>query len=384
MANVSEPNEGTGSKGTKMRINVAPSDILDTILKRKRWEDARLDIIDLKEMLKNILVWANRFVPSESGSIFLDDPTLDQQKKKSGLLYFVACFGKGSSELSGTTIPSDVGIVGKTYMGGEPYISKKVSNDNNFYPVIDEKTKFHTKSIVCAPIRIKKVTIGVVELINRLGRIDYDDYDLSLLKIFAEYTSNLVQNSLDAKRFSELSIRDNLTGLYNDRYFYDSLVKEVPKALSSGSPLSLLFMDLDWFKEVNDNHGHLAGSRVLAEVGDIINNSTDDTGYIPTRYGGDEFVIILPDSDKAEALRYAEDLRKAIESYVFLRKKGHGVEKALKIKGQITASIGLSTLNPDGKSKSSSKEVRETLIKKADSAMYHSKENGRNMVTAAD
>lgn len=367
-----------------MRINVAKSAILDTILERKRREDARLNIIDLKEMLKNILVWANRFVPSESGSILLDDPTLNQQRQKSGFLYFVACFGKGSRRISGTAMPSEAGIAGKTYSSGKPYISRNVYKDANFYPAIDEKTKFRTKSIVCAPIKIKNITIGVIELINRLERIDFNQNDMTLLKIFAEYTSTLVQNSLDAKRFGELSIRDNLTGLYNDRYFFDSLTKEVARALSRGSPLSLLFMDLDYFKNVNDNYGHLAGSRVLAEVGDILNNSTNGTGHIPARYGGDEFVVILPDTGPEDALKYAEGLKKAIESFVFLKKKCEGVEKALKLKGQITASIGIATIIDHGaRKKGAARKERESLIKRADSAMYRSKEQGRNMITVA-
>ncbi len=363
-----------------MRINIAPKHILDKILERKRKDEYRPEGVDLKNMLKEILSWANRFVPSESGSILLDDPVLNQDKKKSGLLYFVACFGKGSGTLVETTLPIDLGIAGRTYTSGKPYISKKVKEDDNFYSAIDKKTKFQTKSIVCAPIMIKGVTIGVIELINRLHHIDYDQTDLQLLKIFAEYTSTLIQNSLDAKRFGELSIRDNLTGLYNDRYFYDRFTKDVARAIRRKAPLSLLFLDLDRFKEVNDTHGHLAGSRVLTEVGSILFESLKGApSSTAARYGGDEFIIILPDTPADNASGYAEGLRKAVEGFVFLERRYPG-GKAVKIKGQITSSIGIASLSENNPGRSV-KEIRDELIKKADSAMYASKQDGRNRVT---
>ncbi len=367
-----------------MRITVAEKSILETILERKRRADARLNIIDLKDMLKNILSWANRFVPSESGSILLDDPTLDQKRHKSGKLYFVACFGKGSSRLTGTMLPVDIGIVGKTYSAGKPYISKKVKDDSNFYAAIDEKTKFRTQSIICAPISIKKVTIGVIELINRLHHIDYNQNDLTLLKIFAEHTSTLIQNSLDAKRFGELSIRDNLSGLYNDRYFYERLTKEVAKAIKKDLDLSLIFMDLDRFKEINDTHGHLVGSRVLAEVGEIFLKKLNDAGSVIVRYGGDEFVIILPSTDVTAAAVYGERLRKTIEEHVFLKKRQAGIEKALHIKGLLTCSVGVASIKKNTRPNKTVKKVRDSLIKQADNAMYASKKNGKNMTTIAD
>lgn len=366
-----------------MRITIAKKQILDKILARKRRDEFRPEDIDLKGMFKEILAWANKFVPSESGSILLDDPSLTPEKHKTGVLYFVACFGKGSTSIIETPLPIELGIAGKTYKTGRPYISRKVEHDDNFYPDIDKKTKFVTRSIICAPIRIKTTTIGVIELINRLDGTDYNHNDLTLLKIFAEYTSTLIQNSLDAKRFGELSMRDNLTGLYNDRYFYLSLTKEVMRALKKDSELSLLFLDLDRFKEINDTHGHLAGSGVLAEVGGIISDSITGS-CVAARYGGDEFIVILPGYGAKEAVSYAEELRKTIEDFVFLKHKQTGGEKALRIKGVITSSSGIASLRHNIESGGGHKEVRDTLIKLADGAMYKSKQAGKNRVLLAD
>lgn len=365
-----------------MRINIAEKNILDKILQRKKKDEDRPEEVDLKFMLKEILSWANRFVPSESGSILLDDPVLNQNKEKSGVLYFVACFGKGSVPLLATTLPISIGIAGQTYLTGKPYISKKVKDDRYFYSAIDKKTKFETKSIICAPIRIKGVTIGVIELINRQNGIDYDSNDLTLLKIFAEYTSTLIQNSLDAKRFGELAMKDNLTGLFNDRYFHDRLTVEVAKAVKKKSDLSLIFLDLDRFKEINDTHGHLAGSKVLSEVGGILLESAIDVKGVPIRYGGDEFIIILPGANISSAFEFAERLRNSIEKFVFLKHRFHG-GKALKIEGVITASLGIASLKDSLCRNSPPQEVRNALIKAADSAMYRSKQEGKNRASTA-
>src|SRR3990167_1944 len=278
--------------------------------KRNKWERSEIDIGDL---LKAILHRANEFVPSESGSLFLDDPVLKFENSDKGRLYFIACFGRGSSSIVGASIPRNIGIVGEVYNSGKPYISKDVKTDRRFYPGIDKKTKFQTRSIICVPIEIEGARIGVIELINSKEKINYEQKDLTLLKIFAGYTSTLIQNTLDAKMFEKLSRLDNLTGLYNDRFFFESLEKEIDMAVLKGMDVSLIFFDLDHFKEVNDTHGHLTGSRTLKEVGWLLEEIFNKTKAVVSRYGGDEFVIILPDTGLEVAGEYAETLRKKIE-----------------------------------------------------------------------
>ncbi|MBI5970085.1 MAG: sensor domain-containing diguanylate cyclase [Deltaproteobacteria bacterium] len=374
-----------------MRINIAQQSIIDKILERDILKTFKAEKVDLRAMLKEILLWANKFVPSESGSVLLDDPTFSCKEKENakgtplcGVLYFVACFGKGSSALADTALPVNVGIVGQTYQSGKPYISKTVKEDSRFYSGIDRKTKFRTKSIVCAPIRLKGQTIGVIELINRLNGIAYTKNDLTLLKIFAEYTSTLVQNSLDAKMFAELSMSDNLTGLFNDRYFYSRLAKEALTARKHGGDLSLVFLDLDRFKEVNDKHGHLAGSMVLTEVGRIIRGTLPRESSKAARFGGDEFVVILPGLNLEKSSEYAEKLRRSVEDYTFLRHALYRGAKPIMLSGHITISIGVASLRANVKPVGSVNEVRDALIRQSDTAMYKSKENGKNRYTAAE
>ena len=202
------PSKETG-KG--LETYIADDTIIDRILQRKTKREHPARGVNLKEVLREILLRANEFVPSDSGSILLDDPILKWGKGHKGKLYFMACFGVGSSALAGTHLPDDVGIVGATYRSGRPYLSKDVSRDGKFYDVIDKKTQYESKSILAMPIKIDDSVVGVIELINRKEKVNYGDRDLSILEIFASYTSTLIKNALDARRFEDLSKRDNLT-----------------------------------------------------------------------------------------------------------------------------------------------------------------------------
>lgn len=363
-----------------MKIHVANKTIITRTLQRKKKGGDYSHEVALGEILREILVRANEFVPSESGSILLDDPILKRNAPKNGRLYFIACFGKSSRPLVGTYLSDNVGIVGETYKSGKPCISEDVSKDRNFFSKIDDKTKYETRSIISAPINLLGSIIGVIELINRKDRINYDMKDLSLLEIFASYTSTLIQNALDAGRFEELSKIDDLTGLYNDRFFYKKLKDEIKTARENNKDLALIFIDLDNFKLANDTYGHLAGSRILKEVGKIMRNLFDETGAVTARYGGDEYIILMPETDLKKAGMYAEKLKKQIEYNTFLKYPNSSGEPALNIKSLITCSVGVASLKENVAMSENLAEAEKNLIKAADHAMYKAKENGKNNV----
>lgn len=368
-----------------MRIYVADKSIIEKTLRRRRRERHYGPQVDLGAVLKEILERANEFVPSESGSIILDDPILKADSGEKGRLCFLACFGRGSESLVGTYLADDIGIIGETYRSGNPYLSRDVKKDEKFYSRIDEKTSFETRSVIAIPIGIDKSVIGVIELINRQGRTNYDKKDLTLLEIFAGYTSTLIQNSLDARRFEDLSKRDNLTGLFNDRYFYERLSQDVRRVTwGGGGDIILIFLDLDRFKEINDTHGHLAGSRVLKETAVIMEEIFSDSGASLARYGGDEYVILLPDNTIDSAERYAERLRQAIAQNIFLKSAGALDEPPLNIGGVITCSVGLASLALNVEPRENLKDMEEALIKAADGAMYRAKDLGKNRVVVAE
>ena len=144
---------------------------------------------------------------------------------------------------------------------------------------------------------------------------------MTLLEIFAGYTSFTLQNALDAKRAHELAKKDDLTGLYNDRWFHVRLNETLTDARQSGKEAVLIFMDLDRFKVVNDCHGHLAGSQVLREVGFLLKRIVQRGDATVARYGGDEFVMILPETSLEEGMRVCEEIREAVETTTFLERE---------------------------------------------------------------
>lgn len=366
-----------------MNIHIADKPVLLRVLNRKKRPSAADHEVDLGSVLKEILTWANKLVLSEAGSILLDDPILKYDPNSNGQLYFAACFGKNSSSLVGTSISDRTGIAGEAYHKQKSLISKDVSKDRSFYPKIDKQTGYKTISIICAPIRIYNSTIGVIELINRKKSINYDKTDLALLEIFAGYTATLIHNALMARNFEEISKIDNLTGLHNDRYFFFSLEAGIAKAIATKGDISLIFFDLDHFKEVNDTHGHLAGSAVLKEVADILRDIFFNTNSVLSRYGGDEYVIIMPETGSKEAASYAEKIRTKIEDYTFLKTQVTKGSHSIRLKGLITCSIGVASLSENVSLKGISSKTSGALIKAADSAMYVAKESGKNRVVIA-
>ncbi|MFI5294945.1 MAG: diguanylate cyclase [Thermodesulfovibrionales bacterium] len=369
--------------GGRMRINIADFPTLTRLLNRKKKYGGTAYEVNLGMILGEILTWANKLVPSEAGSILLDDPLLKWDPGCRGQLYFAACYGRGSRALLGNALSETRGIAGETYRKGRPYISKDVKKDPKFYPEIDRRLGGRARSIVCAPIVISGSKIGVIELINRKGRQNYDDYDLALLKIFAGYTATLIHNALIGRRFEELSKKDTLSDLYNDRYFFSNLVQEVRSVEKRGGDVSIIFFDLDRFKEINDTHGHRAGSLVLKEVADLLKGIFAGTKAVLSRYGGDEYVVVMPDSALEEAAAYAEKIRAGIAGNVFLS-SGDGVrEPRLCIRGIITCSIGVASLSNSVKASGTARDVAESLIKASDAAMYAAKESGKNRVSIA-
>ena len=174
-------------KNRVLETYIADDPIIDRILQRKTKTTYPAGEVDLKGVLREILLRANEFVPSDSGSILLDDPLLKGDKERKGKLYFMACFGVGSLGLVGTHLPDDVGIVGATYESGMPYLSQDISRDGKFYDAIDKRTKYESKSILAMPIKINDSVVGVIELINRKEELNYDERDLSILEKSNDY-----------------------------------------------------------------------------------------------------------------------------------------------------------------------------------------------------
>jgi diguanylate cyclase (GGDEF)-like protein len=355
---------------------------LERFLERRRAHPTFPLELSLSENLIEVLRRANSFVPSAAGSILLDNPSEKQPERRRNSLTFIAAFGEKAECLLGQTIPADQGIAGRVYLTGETYFTSDAPGDRFFYDAVDHLTSYQTQSLIAIPVRIEQDVCGVLELINRRQTPSYSREDRNLLEIFAGYISISIQNVLDARQAQEIAKRDNLTGLFNDRFLHVALAEEIRRCREEDQDLALLFLDLDYFKRVNDTHGHLAGSQVLREVGHILRRMVADAGGIPARYGGDEFVLLLPRCDLEQAIDLAEEIRSTLVDTTFSAQPGEIQPEPLHLKG-VTGSIGIATLKRHLTEELSLTESKSTLLRLADAAMYVAKETGRNRTAMA-
>ena len=188
------------------------------------------------------------------------------------------------------------------------------------------------------------------------------------LRSLLEPSAIALDNALSLQRAEALSVTDDLTRLYNSRYLNLVLRRETKRASRSGRPVSLLFLDLDGFKQVNDTYGHLAGSKALVEAASVIRGCARETDVV-ARFGGDEFSLILPDTSREGAVAVAERIAERLRAGKFLSSDGLAVH--------LTASIGVATL-PDVAGSA------EELIRAADKAMYLVKARGKNGIHVAE
>lgn len=182
----------------------------------------------------------------------------------------------------------------------------------------------------------------------------------------------LVESLRESNRqLAELSTIDGLTGIANRRYFDELLEKETLRARREGKPVSLLMLDIDFFKQYNDEYGHLKGDECLQKISRTLQQKIKRPGDIVARYGGEEFCIITPDTDQAGAYQLAQQIQEGIEKLRIY----HGKSR---LASHVTVSIGVATLLPTGKH-----NTRE-FLNAADTALYKAKHEGRNMVKVAE
>ena len=357
---------------------------LERFLDRRRAFSSLAMEPQLEPHLLEVLRRANDFVPSAAGSILLDDPTAKGPERSRNRLTFVAAFGEKSAGLVGKSIPGAVGIAGYVYQKRIPYRSGNARRDRHFYSKLDETIDYQTKTVLAVPIMLEHEVCGVLELLNREDGEGFSERDLSLLTVFAGYIAISIQNILDGRRAHEIARRDNLTGLFNDRFLHPGLEQLLDGCRKTGTDLVLLFLDLDYFKRVNDTHGHLAGSQTLREVGELLARElkAEKLSNFAARYGGDEFVIALAGKSLAAGVHLAEKLRTAISESVFCQGGGSILSDALNLKG-LTCSVGVASLKQHIASDMGSEQAKSTLLRLADSAMYVAKETGRNQTAVA-
>ncbi len=222
-------------------------------------------------------------------------------------------------------------------------------------------------SFKCIPLRAHDRLVGGFCTLTETAS-DLSKENIELITVVATQMAIAVENSILYEMTKKLAITDELTSLYNYRYFRNRLAGELSRAKRYNRPLSLIMLDLDDFKNYNDTYGHLQGDKALRETAKIMVRNCRESDMV-ARYGGEEFVIILPETDKQGALSVAEKVRQAAEVHHFPGKQ--------KRNQHITLSLGV----VQNSEKISSPK---SLVKMADAALYKSKREGKNRVSVAD
>ena len=348
------------------------------------WAEHRLirsagpELPRLTAVFRDILWTAQQYIPSESGSICLSGISGSDET-----LVYVAAFGSGAGIIIGRCLPVTQGITGRVFREGRAELHNAPRKDRDFYAAFDDLSDYTTRTLLAVPVAVAGETVGVIGLFNRLGDEGFREEDRKLLEVLSGYASNSLLNLADAFHHREAARRDDLTGLRNDRFFHHQLRVELERREEKDDELSLVFLDLDRFKAVVDAHGHLVGSQVISEVGQLIGRLVTDPRATLARYGGDEFVAILPGLTASEAVATAESVRGAIAATTFLSEPGEDGRPALHLKGAFSASIGVASYRECGFPEGPPADWRvrqRDFIEVADQAMYRAKAEGRDRV----
>jgi diguanylate cyclase (GGDEF)-like protein len=301
--------------------------------------------LELEEILGAIMdKMAQFFGPERWSMLMVDD--------KAGELYYAIAVGENTETLKGLRVPLGEGVAGWVASTGNPLVVPDVALDPHWSAFANKHPDLKIKSIACVPVRSGNKTLGVIQLLN--SKLDLlSEYSISFLRILCDYAAIAIQNARSMTLIQELTITDDVTGLFNARHLYTMLDEQV----AAGQVFSLMFVDLDHFKAVNDTHGHLIGSRLLAEIGGLLKRCLGPNNAA-FRYGGDEFVALLPGMGKSAASGTTMALQEDLRAARFLEGAGLSLN--------VSGSFGLATYPEDG-------DTVPTILRAADTMMYEAK-----------
>jgi len=312
--------------------------------------------LELEEILLAIMEKMAQFFGPERWSMLMVDEKAQQ-------LYYAIAVGEDAETLKGLRVPLGEGVAGWVASTGNPLVVPDVALDEQWSAFSKAHPELNIQSIACVPVRSGDKTLGVIQLLN--SKLDLlSEYSISFLRLLCDYAAIAIQNARSVERIHELTITDDCTGLFNARHLYTLLDEQLAEhGQNPAHQFSLLFLDLDRFKQVNDTHGHLIGSRLLSEVGGVMKRTLGPANSC-IRYGGDEFVALLPGMDKKTAIDATTHLWEQLREEKFLSGAGLNLNLA--------GSFGLATFPEDG-------NTVQSIIRAADTEMYRAKTTRDNI-----
>jgi diguanylate cyclase (GGDEF)-like protein len=344
--------------GSQVTNETASRIPLDDLLAFHQLTRSLTSSFDLDTILRTIVEHMERIIEADLWTMLL----LDEASQE---LYYAIAAGGEQAALRDLRVKVGEGVAGWVVEHGETLIVPEAQHDARLNTELGGKPK-RMRSVIAIPLRGRKGTHGAIEIFN--PRADQmTDYVIAFLHILADHAAIAIENAHDVARIQQLTITDDTTGLYNVRHLYEVLTRELDRCGRLRRPVSLAFLDLDHFKLVNDAHGHLIGSELLAQTGHRLQELSRKQDWC-FRYGGDEFAIVMPETSAASALEQARELLRAVMETEFQMKGG--------LRLHVSASVGLATAPDDVNSV-------HGIIGAADARMYAVKSEGRGKVRGA-
>lgn len=314
------------------------------------------ETLDRERILDVILARLSTLVAARNWTVYVVD-------EPAQVLRFELVVGLDPEAVRGRTVKIGEGIAGSVARSGEAILLPDAARDPRVDRSIDRATGFVTSSIITLPLKHGGRVTGVLQLVNPDDRTLFEPDRRSVLTLIADFVAIALANARSYERVKTLSLTDDVTGFFNARYLHQRL----GELIDSGTETALVFLDMDHFKRIVDTYGHPLGAKVLRDVARVIGSQLDAEDAL-VRYGGDEYVILLPRQGKEEAHAKVERIRSVLVATSFLREEGHDVH--------VTASFGIAHHPEDAA------DVKE-LLRSADGCLYRSKGQGKNRITVA-
>lgn len=314
--------------------------------------------LDLDTVLQTILEKIAAYFKPATWCLLM----LDQESNE---FYYAVAVGRGCESVNALKMTAGESLASWVKEHGEPLVIPDVRRDPRLDPASQDAVLPNPCSLVCMPVRSSGRVLAIMQLVNSDMQL-YRSRAM-LLQALADYAAIAIENARAVRRIQELSITDDCTGLYNARHLFTVLAEEVRRSQRFGYEFSMLFLDLDYFKRINDDYGHIVGSKLLGQVGQHLRGNLRlvDAAF---RYGGDEFAILLPQTGKEAAILVARRLMTMFESTRWL------AEEPISL--SLRASIGIASYPGDG-------ATPQAIVQRADELMYQVKQAGRNNIAVA-
>lgn len=329
----------------------------DLLIELLNFSNAITSVLNLEQLGNLVIEWLKKAFQIKRVSIMLLD------KEKNDL--FVWATSDKKEELKEVRVEFGEMFAGWVAKEGNPLLVKNVDAEFPFFSK-SKLGRYASKSFLIAPLQIQNKIIGVINITDRQNAEVFSEEDARLLSLVSNMVALQIKRIELSEEVQDFSFIDTLTGLYNHRYFQERLSQEIDRAQRYRRPCSLIILDIDKFRQYNETCGYTVGDRFLTEMAEVLKSNVRKVDVV-ARFGGEEFAVLLADTNKKQAGWVAEKLREQVASAVFVEKRESSLGMA-----RLTVSAGVAEYNI--------RNTKEEFIKQVEGALLEAKQKGRNRI----